>query len=60
MIISTKWMSEYVSLPEATDALVERLLLSGLNHESTEAVGQDTAIDLEDASIGNEIDLNAA
>ena len=47
MIISTKWLSEYVSLPEATDALVERLLLSGLNHESTEAVGQDTAIDLE-------------
>jgi len=47
MIISTKWLSEYVSLPEATDALVERLLLSGLNHESTQTVGNDTAIDLE-------------
>lgn len=47
MIISTKWLSEYVSLPGATDALVERLLLSGLNHESTQAVGNDTAIDLE-------------
>ena len=47
MIISTKWLSEYVSLPETTDALVERLLLSGLNHESTQAVGNDTAIDLE-------------
>jgi len=47
MIISTNWLSEYVSLPGATDALVERLLLSGLNHESTQSVGNDTAIDLE-------------
>jgi len=47
MIISTTWLSEYVSLPESTAALVERLLLSGLNHESTRRVGEDTAVEIE-------------
>ena len=47
MIISTNWLSEYVSLPASTEALVERLLLSGLNHESTWTVGADTAIEVE-------------
>ena len=47
MIISTNWLSEYVSLPVSTEALVERLLLSGLNHESTSTVGADTAIEIE-------------
>jgi phenylalanyl-tRNA synthetase beta chain len=47
MIISTAWLAEYVSLPESTAALVERLLLSGLNHESTRAVADDTAIEIE-------------
>jgi len=47
MIISTNWLAEYVSLPASTDALVERLLLSGLNHEATWAVGADTAIEIE-------------
>ena len=47
MIISTNWLSEYVSLTAATDALVERLLLSGLNHEATWAVGNDTAVEIE-------------
>jgi phenylalanyl-tRNA synthetase beta chain len=47
MIISTNWLAEYVRLPAATDELVERLLLSGLNHESTHAVGADTAIEIE-------------
>ena len=47
MIISTNWLSEYVSLPASTEALVERLLLSGLNHESTWTVGADTAIEIE-------------
>ena len=32
---------------ESVDLLVERLLLSGLNHESTTAVGDDTAIEIE-------------
>jgi phenylalanyl-tRNA synthetase beta chain len=47
MIISTNWLSEYVSLPASVDALVERLMLSGLNHESTRAVGADTAVEIE-------------
>ena len=47
MIISTNWLSEYVSLPASADSLVERLLLSGLNHESTRPVGADTAVEIE-------------
>jgi phenylalanyl-tRNA synthetase beta chain len=47
MIISTNWLADYVSLPASTDALVERLLLSGLNHESTQKVDADTAIEIE-------------
>ena len=47
MIISTNWLAEYVR-PEATDEeLVHRLLMSGLNHEATWRVGDDTAIDIE-------------
>lgn len=51
MIISTNWLAEYVSLPSSVDNLVddlvEKLLLSGLNHESTRTVGADTAIEIE-------------
>ncbi|MFM8707434.1 MAG: phenylalanine--tRNA ligase subunit beta [Planctomycetia bacterium] len=47
MIISTTWLADYVSLPESVDALVERLMLSGLNHESTRTVGADTAVEIE-------------
>ena len=47
MIISTNWLAEYVSLSVSADALVERLLLSGLNHESTRTIGSDTAIEIE-------------
>ena len=47
MIISTNWLAEYVSLPSSVDDLVEKLLLSGLNHESTRTVGADTAIEIE-------------
>jgi phenylalanyl-tRNA synthetase beta chain len=47
MIISTKWLAEYVRLEVPTEDLVERLLLSGLNHESTRAVGDDTAVEIE-------------
>lgn len=46
MIVSLDWLSDYVDLPP-TDDLTERLLLAGLNHESTETVGADTAVDLE-------------
>jgi phenylalanyl-tRNA synthetase beta chain len=47
MIISTNWLADYVQLQAPTDALVERLLMSGLNHESTSAVGGDTAVEIE-------------
>ena len=47
MILSHHWLADYVELPESVDELVERLALSGLNHESTRAVGGDTAIEIE-------------
>ena len=46
MIVSLDWLSEYVDLPPVAE-MTERLLLAGLNHESTEAVRSDTAVDLE-------------
>jgi phenylalanyl-tRNA synthetase beta chain len=47
MIISTNWLADYVQVQAPTDLLVERLLMSGLNHESTATVGADTAIEIE-------------
>jgi len=47
MIISTNWLADYVQVPGTVDDLVERLLMSGLNHESTTAVGDDTAVEIE-------------
>jgi phenylalanyl-tRNA synthetase beta chain len=47
MIISTNWLADYVLLDVPTESLVERLLLSGLNHESTRTVGDDSAVEIE-------------
>ena len=47
MIVSYKWLSDYVELPKSVETLTERLTLSGLNLESVEQVGGDVAIDLE-------------
>lgn len=47
MIVSTDWLSEYVRVSAPVEELVERLALSGLNHESTTVVGDDTAIEIE-------------
>ena len=47
MIVSWNWLTEYVSLKMSHDDLVDRLTMSGLNHEGTEVVGDDQAIDLE-------------
>lgn len=47
MIVSKDWLSDYVPLAMPLDELTERLTLAGLNLETTEAVGKDTAIDLE-------------
>lgn len=47
MIVSWNWLSQYVDLPATVEELTERLAMAGLNHESTQAVGDDVAIDLE-------------
>jgi phenylalanyl-tRNA synthetase beta chain len=47
MIVSWNWLREYVD-PGITPAeLTDRLMMAGLNHESTEPAGSDFAIDLE-------------
>ena len=47
MIVSWDWLSQYVDLKMSHDDLVDRLTMSGLNHEGTEEVSGDQAIDLE-------------
>ncbi|MEM1224344.1 MAG: phenylalanine--tRNA ligase subunit beta [Planctomycetota bacterium] len=47
MLVSWKWLSRYVDLTLTHDELVDRLSLSGLNHEGSQQVGDDTVIDLE-------------
>ncbi len=47
MIVSWKWLEQYVDLNISHDELVDRLTMSGLNHEGTEKVDGDRAIDLE-------------
>ena len=47
MIVSWNWLTEYVRLDMPVERLAERLALTGLNHEGTEEVGGDLAIDLE-------------
>ena len=53
MIVSLNWLCEYLdgaahaALAKRHDELVDRLTMSGLNHEGTEPVGDDQAIDLE-------------
>ncbi|WP_435015498.1 phenylalanine--tRNA ligase subunit beta [Tundrisphaera sp. TA3] len=47
MIVSWNWLTDYLKLDMPDEVLTERLALAGLNHESTEEVGGDLAIDLE-------------
>ncbi len=47
MIVSNNWLKDYVDCTADHDELVDRLTMSGLNHEGTEQVGDDQAIDLE-------------
>ncbi len=47
MIVSWNWLKDYVELDMTHDELVDRLTMSGLNHEGTEPVAGDQAIDLE-------------
>lgn len=47
MLVSWNWLKDYVSLDMTPDELSRRLMMAGLNHESTTAIGGDFAIDLE-------------
>jgi phenylalanyl-tRNA synthetase beta chain len=47
MIVSLNWLADYLKLDIDRVELEERLTLSGLNHEGTERIGDDFAIDLE-------------
>ncbi len=47
MIVSWNWLKDYVALSVPPEELERRLMLAGLNHEDTQSVGGDLAIDLE-------------
>jgi phenylalanyl-tRNA synthetase beta chain len=47
MILSRKWLADYVHLDAPAEEIVERLLMAGLNHESTTVHGADEAIEIE-------------
>jgi phenylalanyl-tRNA synthetase beta chain len=47
MIVSWNWLKQYVPLDMPLAELERRLMMSGLNHEGTEEVAGDLAIDLE-------------
>jgi phenylalanyl-tRNA synthetase beta chain len=47
MIVSFNWLKDLVAIDVPADELTRRLMLAGLNHEETKAVGDDLAIDLE-------------
>ncbi len=47
MIVSWDWLKQYVTLDMSDEELAHRLMMAGLNHESTSEVEGDLAIDLE-------------
>ena len=47
MLVSWNWLKQYVPLDMPVEELARRLMMAGLNHESTEAFGDDWAVDLE-------------
>ncbi|MGE3314156.1 MAG: phenylalanine--tRNA ligase subunit beta [Planctomycetaceae bacterium] len=47
MIVSWKWLGEYVALKEPVEQIAARLTMAGLNLESISKVGDDSAVDLE-------------
>lgn len=47
MIVSWNWLKQYVLLDMPLAELEQRLMMSGLNHEGTEEVAGDMAVDLE-------------
>jgi len=47
MLVSWNWLKDFVQLDMPSDELVSRLMMAGLNHESSTSIGSDLAIDLE-------------
>ena len=47
MLVSLKWLAQYIDLPMNHEELAQRLSLSGLNHESTDEIDGQIVIDLE-------------
>ncbi len=47
MLVSLKWLSNYIDLSMSHEELASRLSLSGLNHEETTEIGDDVVVDLE-------------
>ena len=47
MLVSWNWLKDYVQLDMKPGELEHRLAMAGLNHENTEPVADDLAIDLE-------------
>ena len=52
MIVSWNWLKAYVELKVDPAEVERRLMMAGLNHEGTESVGDDLAIDLAGAGNG--------
>ncbi len=47
MIVSWNWLEQYVTLDMPPAEMEHRLMMTGLNHEGTEKIGDDLAVDLE-------------
>lgn len=47
MLVSWNWLADYVTLDMPREELARRLMMAGLNHESTHPCGSDWTIDLE-------------
>ncbi len=47
MLVSWNWLRDYVPLQMSPQEFADRLMMAGLNHESTKPHGSDTVIDLE-------------
>ena len=47
MLVSLKWLANYIDLPMDHEELAQRLSLSGLNHESTDEIDGQVVVDLE-------------
>jgi phenylalanyl-tRNA synthetase beta chain len=47
MIVSWNWLKDYLPLPADPAEVARRLAMAGLNHEGSEALGDDLAVDIE-------------